>query len=251
MEDRPRDSGFLPPEPSGPEPDLGEKGQRQQPHQDTTQPLPQTEQTQPYAHQPPPQGWPPPQQGYGQPQGYGHAPPPGWHGQPPEGWQQPGWQGHQQQAWQGHQQQAWPGQQPWQPQAAWATGPREPDNGAAVAGFSLAMVGGGLLVLSGSLSTIVSLGLSIAGIIYSRKGKAAVDAGKTAKQRGLAQAGFIIGIVSTVLSLFLTVVWILFFVLLATDESFRRNLENADFGRSSISTALSAGAVRAVSSLLS
>ncbi|MDQ3647423.1 MAG: hypothetical protein M3433_02340 [Actinomycetota bacterium] len=249
MDEGPRDSSFLPPEAPGPEPDLGEP---QQPQQDATQQLPQTEQTQPYPQQPPPQGWPPPQQGWGQPQGYGsgqpqaygYGPPPGWQAQPPGGPQQPGWQGHQQPGWQGHQQpgwqgphqpawpgpqqQAWPGQPPWQPHAAWATGPKEPDNTPAVVGFSLAMVGGGLLFFFAGLSTIISLGLSIAGIIYSRKGRTRVDEGKTTKHRGLAQAGFIVGIVSTVLSLLATAFWILFVVLLATDDEFRRELDKGN-----------------------
>jgi len=270
MEDGPRDSDFLPPEAPGPEPDLGQPGQSHQPHQDTTQQLPQPQPTQPYGQPPPPQGWPPPQQGagqqqawghqqpgageqqaggqqqgWGQPPGYGygqsHGPPPGWQGQPPGGWQQPGWQGHQQQAW--------PGQQPWQPHAAWATGPKEPDNTPAVAGFSLSLIGGGLLFFFAGLSTIVSLGLAIAGIIYSRKGRAMVDEGKTSKQRGLAQAGFIIGIVSTVLSVLATVFWILFFVLLATNDDFRRDLENSN--GSTISMDLSIGLLRGLFSLLS
>lgn len=268
MENGPRDSGFLPPEAPGPEPDLGETDQPQQPHQDTTQQLPQHDTTQqlphtqapPYAQPPPPQGTPPPHPGWGQPQGHGYGPPPGWQGQPPGGWQQPGWQGqqqqawpgHQQQGWQGHPQQAWPGQQPWQPQAAWATGPKEPDNSPAVAGFALSLIGGGLLFFFAGLTTIISLGLSIAGIVYSRKGRAMVDEGKTSKQRGLAQAGFIIGIVSTVLSVLATVFWILFFVLLATSEEFRRDLEDSNFGEgNTISWELSIRVARAALALLS
>jgi hypothetical protein len=141
-------------------------------------------------YQPPPQYQQPPPQ-YQQPYGYG--PPPGYYawGPPP---------------------------------------PREPDNNPAVAGFVLSMVGGGLLFFFAGLSTIISLGLSIAGIVYSRKGKEKVDRGETTKQRGLAQAGFIIGIVSTVLSLLATVFWILFIVLIATDEEFRRDLEDNNSG---------------------
>ena len=71
-----------------------------------------------------------------------------------------------------------------------------PDNGQAVAGFVLSLVALGLLVISAGLSTIVSLGCAIAGIVCSRNGKKKVDAGETPKHRGLAQAGFIIGWVS-------------------------------------------------------
>ncbi len=215
-------SGFLPPEPPGPEPDLGDRGQDPtQPVHPTaqTQPLPQHQQYPPPQYgeqQPPPQQYPPPQQHYPPPQPqpwqqapYGYGPPPGYGYGPPPGWQQPQWQ---------------------QPYPAWAGAPREPDNNQAVAGFALSMVGGGLLFFFAGLSTILSLGLSIAGIVYSRKGREKVDKGETTKQRGLAQAGFIIGIVSTVLSLLATVFWILFFVLLATDEEFQRDLENGNSG---------------------
>ena len=95
--------------------------------------------------------------------------------------------------------------------------PREPDNGPAVAGFVLSLVAGGLLLFSGGLSSIVSVGCAIAGIIYSRKGKQKVDAGETAKNRWLAQAGFIIGIVSLVLSLLATAFWV-FIAVLAIDR---------------------------------
>jgi len=200
-------SGFLPPDPPGPEPDLGEGGQ------DPTQPLPPAAHA-PWQQAPPPQHQPPPQQHYPQPppqawqQPYGYGPPPGYGYPPPQGWQQQP-----------------PGYPAWGPPP-----PREPDNNPAVAGFVLSLVGGGLLFFFAGLSTIVSLGLSIAGIVYSRKGRARVDDGETPKHRGLAQAGFIVGIVATVLSLLATIFWILFFVLLATDEDFRRDLEDNNSG---------------------
>ena len=187
------DRDFLPPEAPGPEPDLGD--QSGQP----TQPLPPPQHQQ---YQPPPQ--------YQQPPPQYHQPPPHY---PPPQWQQPYGYGPP------------PGYYAWGPPA-----PKEPDNNPAVAGFVLSMVGGGLLFFFAGLSTIISLGLSIAGIVYSRKGKAKVDKGETTKQRGLAQAGFIIGIVSTVLSLLATVFWILFIVLIATDEEFRRDLEDNNSG---------------------
>jgi hypothetical protein len=135
--------GFLPPQPPGPEPELGERP----------------------APQPPPQT-------------YGYPPPP------------PGY--------------AYPPQQQWgYPQ------PPVPDNGQAVAGFVFSLISIGLLVISFGLSTVVSLGCAITGIVCSRNGKKKVDAGETPKHRGLAQAGFIIGWVSLFLSIAATVGWAL------------------------------------------
>jgi hypothetical protein len=102
----------------------------------------------------------------------------------------------------------------------------EPDNGNAVTGFVLSLVAGGLLIVSGGISTILSLGLSIAGIIQSQRGKRKVRSGETTRNAGLAQAGFVIGIVSLVLSSLATVAWIIIAVLLATDADFRDDFEN-------------------------
>jgi len=88
-----------------------------------------------------------------------------------------------------------------------------------VAGFVLSLVALGLLVISAGLSTIVSLGCAIAGIVCSRNGKKKVEAGETPKHRGLAQAGFIIGWVSLALSVLATIGWILVIALAATDNS--------------------------------
>ena len=95
-----------------------------------------------------------------------------------------------------------------------------PDNGQAVAGFVFSLVAVGLLVISFGLSTIVSLGCAITGIILSRNGKRKVDSGETPKHRGLAQSGFIIGWVGLGLSILATGGWILALVLSANDESF-------------------------------
>ncbi len=177
--DEQRSGGFLPPEPPGPEPELG--GQSAKPGAEApTQRLPDR------GPQAPP---PPPAQ----------PPPPGYYQQQPQGYQQPPW---------GYAQ------------------PSEPDNGPAVAGFVLSLVAGGLLLFSVGFSSIVSIGCAIAGIIYSRKGKRKVDAGETSKNRSLAQAGFIIGIVSLVLSLLATAFWVLIAVLAITDEEFQRDFEN-------------------------
>lgn len=147
---------------------------------------------------PPPQSPPQPQQPVPPAQTYGY-PPPGY-GYPP-----PGGQGYPPP---GH---AYP--PPWgYPQ------PPVPDNGQAVAGFVFALVSLGLLVISAGLSTIVSLGCAIVGIVCGRNGRRKVDAGETPKHRGLAQAGFIIGWVSLVLSILATIGWILFIVLAASGE---------------------------------
>jgi hypothetical protein len=102
----------------------------------------------------------------------------------------------------------------------------EPDNGPAVAGFVLSLVGGGLLIVSAGISSLISVGCSIFGIVYSLKGKRRVEAGETTRNRGLAQAGFVIGIVSLVLSVIATVIWTIVIVMLATDEDFRQDFED-------------------------
>jgi hypothetical protein len=181
------EQGFLPPEAAGPEPELGgppDAAPPPPPPQAPQQPPPQPQAQPVYGYPPPPPGqaYPPPPPGYG----YPPPPPPGYAYPPPPQWAYP-------------QQSA-------------------PDNGPAVAGFVLSLVSGGLLVISAGFSSVVSIVCAILGIVYSRKGKRKVDAGETPKQRGLAQAGFIIGWVSLGLSILATVAWILIFVLAATDN---------------------------------
>ena len=201
-EERPTE--FLPPQAPGPEPEVG------------APPAAQPPQPQPQPPQPYPQQQPPPAGAWQQPSP--QAPPPGY---PPHGWQQ---------------------QQP-QPGAwGYASQPVQPDNGPAVAGFVLSLVAGALLFLSAGLSSLVSVGCAIAGIVYSRKGKQKVDAGETTKNAGLAQAGFIIGIISLVLAVLATLVWALVVVAAITDDEFRRDLEN-EFDEDSISAALRVAAV--------
>ena len=184
---------FLPPEPAGPEPDLSARPPQPPPptpqaqqsppalQPQQTPPAPQPQQT--YGYPPPPPGAAPVQQaGAGPPPGYGYQPPPP--GYPP----QPGY--------------AYPPQWGYPPQ------PRVADNGQAVAGFVLSLVAIGLLVISFGLSSIVSLGCAIGGVVCSRNGKRKVDAGETPKHRGLAQAGFIIGWVGVGLAILATAGWI-------------------------------------------
>ena len=166
--EREQGQGFLPPEPPGPEPELGGR------------PAP------PPPPEPPPQQQPPP------PQTYGYPPPPGYG--PPPGQPHPGW--------------------------GYAPQPQVPDNGQAVAGFILSLVSVGLLVISAGLSSIVSIGCAIAGIVCSRNGKRKVDAGETPKHRSLAQAGFIIGWVGLALSVLATLAWIAVIAFSSGDQDF-------------------------------
>jgi hypothetical protein len=150
-------SQYLPPQPAGPEPELGAR------------PAPQA---------PPPPAYAPPAQAAPQQQQWGYAAPP--------------------------------------PQA---------DNGPAVAGFVLSIVSVALLFLSAGLSSLISVGCSIFGIVYSRKGKTKVEQGETTKNAGLAQAGFIVGIVSLCLAALATLIWTAVLIAAVSDEEFRDDLE--------------------------
>ena len=125
------------------------------------------------------------------------------------------------------QQMGWNQPQP-QPQQQWGWQPQPavPDNGVAVTGFVLSLVAAGLLLITVGLSSIVSIVCAGLGIFYSRKGRQRVDRGETPKHGGLAQAGFITGIVTLVLALLATAFWALIIVLYATDDEFRRDFEN-------------------------
>ncbi len=189
-------SRFLPPQPAGPEPELGDRPAPPAPEPGPPAP----------AQQPPPPGYGQQQTAYQQP-----PPPGGWH--PPVaqgGWQQPPPQGGWQQ----------PPPQPWSyPQQ------RVPDNNQAVAGFILSLVGGGLLLISAGLSSILSVGLSIAGMVLGRKGVRRVDAGETPKNRSLGQAGFWIGLVSLIFSVIATAIWVAVLIAALSDDEFQRDLE--------------------------
>jgi hypothetical protein len=175
------ESGFLPPKPAGPEPELRGRPPQAPP------PAPQP---QPAAQAPPPQtyGYPPPPPGQAYP-----PPPPGQSYTPPPGY-------------------AYPPQWGYAPQPV-------PDNGPAVAGFVFAIVSIGLLVVSAGISSILSVGCAIVGIVYSRRGRSRVDAGETPRHRGLAQAGFIVGWVSLGLSVLATIFWALALAFAIGDDS--------------------------------
>jgi heme/copper-type cytochrome/quinol oxidase subunit 2 len=104
----------------------------------------------------------------------------------------------------------------WQPQQGPAA--PQPANNDAVAGFTCAIVGISLLFFSGGLSTVVSLILGIVAIPYSRRGKRNVEEGRTPKHKSLASAGFVIGIVTIVLSVLATIAWILVLTLADWEE---------------------------------
>jgi hypothetical protein len=130
-------------------------------------------------------------------------------------------------------------------QQAWGYAPQaaQPDNGPAVAGFVLSIVSISLLVLSAGLSTLVSLGCAIFGIVYSRKGKRKVQAGVTTKNAGLAQAGFIVGVVSVCLSALATLIWGLILGAAIADEDFRDDLEREFDNSESIRAGLQVAAM--------
>ena len=90
----------------------------------------------------------------------------------------------------------------------------------------LSLVSVGLLLFSAGLSSIVSVGCSIAAIVLGRKGIKKVEAGETPKSKGLAQASFWIGIAGLVLSVIATLAWIAIVVAIAVDEDTRRDFEN-------------------------
>jgi hypothetical protein len=133
----------------------------------------------------PGQAPPPPQQVWSAP---GYHPPPST-GYPPSG---------------GYQQ-----QQYWGPQPGYYPAYTEPGNGNALAGFILALASIALLLISAGLFAPGALPCAILGVVFGRKGRKAVDEGQTRKSRGLAQAGFVIGIVGIVLSVLALAGWII------------------------------------------
>jgi hypothetical protein len=103
------------------------------------------------------------------------------------------------------------------PQAGWRQPPQPPNNDA-VAGFTCGIIGVSLLFFTAGLSTIVSLTLGIVAIPYARKGKRNVAEGRTLKHKDLANAGYVIGIITVVLSVLATITWVLIFALVDWDE---------------------------------
>jgi hypothetical protein len=200
------DEGFLPPEPSGPEPDLGGG---QAPQQPPPQPPPGYQQ-QPPPYQPPPAQAPPP---YQPPPAYpGWQPPPPAYPPPPSGYY--GW--------------------------APASVPRQPDNGPALAGFIVSMVSGGLWLISAGWLAPLSIPGGIVGMVLARRGKQKVESGETQKHKDLANAGWWIGLAVIVLSVLSTIAWVLFIVLASTSDSFDDNMRH-EFQDSEVSARLRLG----------
>jgi hypothetical protein len=213
--------GWLPPQAPGPAPPIPPRAD----DTPTATPVPEppAAQQQPAQPQPAaPQPWPQPPQQYPQPghpqQPYGQA----WQQYPQQQYPQqqypqqqypqqqyPYGQYGQQQGWQqpppGYQQ--YPhGQYGWQ-QQTWAE--REPNNDPAIAALTLALCGLGLLFLSLGLSAvIVSPAAGAFAIYFGRKGIQKVEKGETRQYKGAAKAGFVLGIVTVVLSLIALAIWI-------------------------------------------
>ena len=202
--------GWLPPEPPGPPPPMPPPPpQFQPPPRPEPPPAPQ-----PPGAEPPPAGAPEPPPPPPPPQAA--YPPPGY-AQPPGGWQ--------------------------------PLPPAQPPNGEAVTGFVCAIVGISLLFFSAGLSTIISLILGIVAIPYSRRGKKKVADGVTLKHKDLANAGFIVGVITIVLSIIATVAWALIFAL-ADWEEIEEDSNDSDDPFSSLAPAVlrvAAGAFRLLS----
>jgi hypothetical protein len=123
-----------------------------------------------------------------------------------------------------------PPQQGYPPQG-WQPLPPQPPNDDAVVGFTCAVVGAALLFFTAGLSTIVSLTLGIVAIPYSRKGKRKIAAGETTKHKDLAGAGYIIGIITIVVSILAMIAWGLIFALVDWEEV-EEDLEEESEGES-------------------
>ena len=149
------------------------------------------------------------------------APPPPASAAPPAAYAHPGWQQPPPQAW-GYPQE------------------REPDNNQAVIGFILSLVGGGLLFFSSGLSSILSVGLSLAGMILGRQGVNRVDQGETPKHRSLGKAGFWIGLASLILSVIATAIWVAVLIAALADDEVQRDLEREFDDSESLSVVLAA-----------
>ena len=204
----PPDEGFLPPEPPGPEPELGQRPAPAPPPEPQPQapawqpPLTAAAARGPAAGQQPPAAAVRPRPDAGQPPGW-QPPPPGWAAAAARAGLAAAAMGL--------------------PAASPTTARRSP-----ASCWRWSRSGSGCF--SAGLSSLLSLGLAIGGLIVSRHGKRNVAAGKTRKHKGLAQAGFVCSIVMIVLAALSTIAWASSVVLLATDEDFRNDFEDDDDG---------------------
>ena len=114
--------------------------------------------------------------------------------------------------------------QPWLPPPASAPAwtpaayppPGGPGHGPAIAALILGIAGLFLVVVGFGFLFVFSLPCSILAWVFGVQGKRRVDRGETAEHRGLAQAGFIMGVVGVALAVAAIVGWIALFV--ALDE---------------------------------
>jgi hypothetical protein len=144
------------------------------------------------------------------------------------------------------------GWQPPQQQWSYATRPHEPDNGAAVGGFVTSIAAAAALAISFGFLSPISLIAAPFGIHFSRKGKRAVEEGRTRKHAGLARAGFIIGIIVLVLSVIALVGVILFVIHAANNnDSGNGGGDGNGNGFDSTSAALGMAVLRAGAQLVS
>jgi hypothetical protein len=96
-----------------------------------------------------------------------------------------------------------------------------PANRDAVVALVCGILGLGLLAGTAGLASPVALPLSVAALIYGRRGRRRAD-DDGAGHRGMAQAGWVMGIVGTVLGVIALIGWT---VLLSLDASFLDDLE--------------------------
>ena len=108
--------------------------------------------------------------------------------------------------------------------------PSEPGNGEAVASFVLGIAALSMLLVTFGFSTILSLACAAIAIFLGRKAKQKVDRGDTRKHRGLAQAGFIMGLIGVPLSIIAIAGWTL--VILSDDfqQGFEEGFEDQQSG---------------------
>jgi hypothetical protein len=129
-----------------------------------------------------------------------------------------------------------PGYHPYQgssPAPVWVPSATGPGNGQAIAAFVLGLSGFALLLMSAGFLFFVALPCAILAMIFGRQGKRRVDAGETAQHRGFAQAGWVIGIVTLILSLLAAAGWI---TLIAIAPDFLEDLEEDPEGIEPVDT---------------
>ena len=197
-----RDEGYLPPEPSGPEPDVGGGQAHQQPP-----PQPPQQPPQPQAQQPPPAYTPP----YGYPAQPGYPPPaqPGY--SPPYGY-------------------------PAQPGYYYTPPPPQPGNGPAVASLVVSCVSGFLCLTSAGILAPLTLAGGIVGMVLSRNGKRKIEAGETTKHKDLATAGWWVGIATVVLSVISIIAWAALIIVAASTDSSSSDTSTDPFNNSESSS---------------